>query len=354
MTEERPSRPIDSAPRGDRATGHARRSDRESTPLICPQIDAPIVLAHGLFGYDRIGLGRLTITSYFRGIPSFLCSGSNRIIVTRVPPIAGVKLRALALAEQIERVCPRGQPVHVIGHSMGGLDARQLLASPGWCDRILSLTTIGTPHHGSALADAARMRAGKVYRLLRTMNINHHGFLDLTQRAARAVNRNGFVDHGVPCFSVAGAPEIDQVCWPLRPFYDVLADLEGPNDGLVSVHSAHGFGTPLPDWPIDHLRQLNWLSPSRGPSSAAEIRLRYVSVLENLANHGFAAKAGLPVSEHDVETSGRCSKLGEVFFLDPILQTLRVSRTIKQDRDRHVAEDVGGRAASVKEPVDGQ
>ena len=205
--------------------------------VTCNRLDAPIVLAHGLFGYDRIGLGRLTFTSYFRGIPDFLRAAGNRVVVTRVPPISGVKLRAKALGLQIEASCP-GEAVHLIGHSMGGLDARQLLADPAWSGRILSLTTIGTPHLGSALADCARSRVGPVYRLLRTMKIEHRGFHDLTRRAARAVNRNGSLSRSIPCFSVAGDPDIDNVCWPLKAFYDVLADIEGPNDGLVSVESA--------------------------------------------------------------------------------------------------------------------
>ncbi len=32
----------------------------------CPRLHAPIVLAHGLFGFRRIGLGPLTLTWYFR------------------------------------------------------------------------------------------------------------------------------------------------------------------------------------------------------------------------------------------------------------------------------------------------
>jgi len=323
--------------------------------LICNQLDAPIVLAHGLFGYDRIGVGRITITSYFRGIPEFLRLGGNRVILTRVPPIAGVKLRARALAEQIDRVCP-GQAVHIIGHSMGGLDARQLLASPAWRGRILSLTTVGTPHLGSGLADWSRLRAGPVLRLLRTMKINHHGFLDLTRRAANAVNRNGLRDHGVPCFCVAGDPALELVCWPLKRFHLVLSGLEGPNDGLVSVESALGFGTPLPTWPVDHFRQLNWLSPHSGPSSAAEIRRLYGSLVENLASLGFAAPRAPEAPDPAADPSRpRTSKgFGQVFLLHPLLRTLRAGRPVKKDGDRHVAEDVGGGPAPVEEPVDGQ
>ncbi len=311
-------------------------------------------MAHGLFGYDRIGIGRLTITSYFRGIPDYLHRGGNRVVVTRVPPIAGVKLRALALGEQIERACP-GQAVHIIGHSMGGLDARQLLASPAWKGRILSLTTVGTPHLGSALADWSRLRAGPAYRLLRTLKIDHRGFNDLTRRAARAVSRSDFHGGGVPCFCVAGDPDIRLVCWPLKPLYDVLDDLEGPNDGMVSVASAQGFGVPLPNWPVDHLRQLNWLSPPTGPSSSAEICRLYGTLVENLASIGFAAREARPAEVLVSERARRPTRpLGKVFLLDPILRSLRARRGVKEHGNGHVAEDVGRGPAAVEKPVDGQ
>ena len=263
--------------------------DEKIPPLTCARLDAPVVLAHGLFGYDRIGLGRLTLSSYFRGIPGSLRAGGNLVLVTRVPPIAGVKLRARALARAIDLAFP-GRPVHVSGHSMGGLDARPLRADPAWAGRVLSLTTVGTPHLGSAIADLSRVKAGRVYRLLRVMKIEHKGFLDLTRRAARAVNRGVPAPRSIPCFSVAGDPAAGHVCWPLKPFHEVLAALEGPNDGLVSVESALAFGTPLPGWPVDHFRQMNWLAPRSGPSSPASVNGLYVALLDNLARQGFAAK----------------------------------------------------------------
>ena len=46
-------------------------------------------------------------------------------------------------------------PFHLIAHSMGGLDSRFLIThlQPDGDNRILSLTTIGSPHHGSPIAD---------------------------------------------------------------------------------------------------------------------------------------------------------------------------------------------------------
>ena len=46
-------------------------------------------------------------------------------------------------------------PFHIIAHSMGGLDSRFLIThlQPEEDNRVLSLTTIGSPHHGSPIAD---------------------------------------------------------------------------------------------------------------------------------------------------------------------------------------------------------
>jgi triacylglycerol lipase len=259
-----------------------------TTALICPRLRAPIVLAHGLFGFARIGLGPVTFASYFRGIPDSLRAGGNRVLVTNVHPTAGIARRAERLGEQILAAFP-DQPVHLIAHSMGGLDARALLAIAAWPGRVLSLTTIGTPHLGSSMADFAQMRVGRIYRLLEALKIDHRGFLDVTREAAREFDRRTPVPAHIPCFSVAGRPLAEEVSWPLRRLHAILHEVEGPNDGLVSVESALAFGTPLPTWPLDHFRQMDWLVPAAGDVLGCEVRGRYTQVVDNLAQFGFAA-----------------------------------------------------------------
>jgi len=255
---------------------------------MCPRLQAPIVLAHGLLGFNQISFGRLTLATYFRGIPDWLRAAGNRVLVTRVPPIAGISARAARLGEQIAAAFP-DEPVHLIGHSMGGLDARMLLSDPAWSRRVLSLTTIGTPHLGSSIADFAQIKAGRVYRLLTRLGIDHRGFLDVTRRNAGEFHRAVAPPRGVPCFSIAGNPSAEDVCWPLHRFYVALYELEGPNDGLVSVESALAFGTPLPDWPVDHLRQMNWLVAGPEIKGGALPVEYYTTAIENLACLGFAA-----------------------------------------------------------------
>jgi triacylglycerol lipase len=256
-------------------------------PLFA-RLDAPIVLAHGLFGFSRIGIRRWTITTYFRGIPAAIEAAGNRVLVTRVPPIAGVEERAARLGEQIDRAFP-AEPVHLIGHSMGGLDARRLIAEPRWRGRILSLTTIATPHRGSSVADFAKLRVGRVFDLMLALGIDPKGCLDVTRPAARRFHRLYPMPTGIPCFCIAGEPEPDAVSWPLRRLHAALAELEGPNDGLVSTESATAFGTPLPAWPLDHLRQLDWLAPGdvHTESATSSALGHYAQVVAHLAALGF-------------------------------------------------------------------
>jgi triacylglycerol lipase len=257
-------------------------------------LKAPIVLAHGLFGFVRIGFGPITVAEYFRGIPEFLRATGNRVMVARVHPTAGIARRARKLAERIETAFG-DEPVHLIGHSMGGLDARVLVSDPSWARRVITLTTIGTPHLGSALADAARLQMGGVYRLLRTLGLDHRGFFDVTRRTARAWHRALGRPAGIPCFSVAGLPPADEVCWPLRRLYEAVEGWEGPNDGLVALDSATAFGTPLPPWPVDHLRQMGWMASASGGPAPDQILALYAGILNELAKHDLAGPLDAPV-----------------------------------------------------------
>jgi triacylglycerol lipase len=255
--------------------------------VTCSRLHAPIVLAHGLFGFT-LGLGPWTLVTYFRRIPEYLRAGGNRVLVPQVHPIASVARRARLLGDQIAAAFP-DEPVHIIGHSMGGLDARQLLSEPAWRDRVLSLTTIGTPHLGSPLADAARTRLGPVYRLLESLGLDHGGFLDVTCAAAGAWHEATPVPAGVACYSLAGDPALDDVCWPLRALFEAVAETDGPNDGLVSVASAQAFGTTLPATPADHMRQMNWMTSGPRDALGPPVREIYDRVVGNLAGLGFGA-----------------------------------------------------------------
>lgn len=61
---------------------------------------------------------------------------------------------AEAIATKLEGICDRYglEGFHIIGHSKGGLIAREYVQHFGGDRRVRSLVTLGTPHHGTPLA----------------------------------------------------------------------------------------------------------------------------------------------------------------------------------------------------------
>lgn len=110
----------------------------------------PIVLCHGLFGFDKL-FGQ----DYWPQIPEAFLKMGAECFVARVDATSAVETRAEQLMQQINRKYPGGS-VHLIGHSMGGLDCRYLVTHllHRASFNVLSVTTVSTPHRGSPVADA--------------------------------------------------------------------------------------------------------------------------------------------------------------------------------------------------------
>ncbi|MGH9884877.1 MAG: esterase/lipase family protein, partial [bacterium] len=112
----------------------------------------PVVLVHGLFGFDRIGVPGARF-DYFRGIAKHLETLGCAAHAVRLPASASVPERARELVAAIEAL-PHDR-IDLIAHSLGGLDARFALSHLGLARRVRSLVTVGTPHRGTPLADLA-------------------------------------------------------------------------------------------------------------------------------------------------------------------------------------------------------
>jgi hypothetical protein len=138
-----------------------------------------VILVPGFFGFGS--LGELT---YFVGVREALAREFERhslnVNVVEVPtlPTASIRHRAARVHETLAHVARDSSgPIHIVGHSTGGLDARLAITPTASLptttkfyahDRLRTLVTISTPHFGTPLASFFGSAAG--YPLLRLIS----------------------------------------------------------------------------------------------------------------------------------------------------------------------------------------
>jgi triacylglycerol esterase/lipase EstA (alpha/beta hydrolase family) len=133
-----------------------------------------VYLIPGLFGF-----GQLAGYDYFEHLERalaarFAAAGvALALEVISAPPTASILLRASILEQRLADSAGERGPIHLLGHSTGGLDAR-LIVAPGarlkaarreappapWRARVRSVVSINTPHYGTPLAGYFATAAG--------------------------------------------------------------------------------------------------------------------------------------------------------------------------------------------------
>lgn len=225
---------------------------------------APIVLVHGLLGFDRIKVGPFTLLRYFPGIEDALTEAGHRVAVPNLAKTRGVSHRGEQLRQFILEQFPN-ECVHIIAHSMGGLDARYMVSRLDMQERVLSLTTIGTPHRGTAFADWTLRHFGRTSKpLLNFLGVPTDAWDDLTTENCSRLNEITPDVPGVRYYSVAGACPLDLLSPLWRPAGELVAEREGANDGVVSIESAK-YGEGCEVWDADHMNLVNRPNP-RAPN----------------------------------------------------------------------------------------
>lgn len=232
----------------------------------------PIVLAHGFCRFDYLMNTTFVMDNsdndnvhYFRRIRSTLRQHGYETYHGNVSWGASVDQRAKDLREFIVRLTEdfRKYPkVHIIGHSMGGLDARHMIVDFDMADRVATLTTIGTPHHGTSAADWAVRHIDFVLNFVRRLGLDVTGMRDTTRASCLAFNQRAEKIEersGIRYQTYAGARPYNEIFAPLKMPYRIVEPEEGANDGLVSVESAR--------WKDDcfveclhahHLNEMGW------------------------------------------------------------------------------------------------
>ncbi|CAL8582850.1 lipase 2 [Xanthoria parietina] len=132
----------------------------------------------------------------------------------------------------------------------------------------MSLTTIASPHHGSAFADYVFERIGptslpRIFRALRALRIKTGAFTQLTRRFMeedfnpRTPNREGvrYLSYGA---------SVDPPIWSaFKRSHRIVEREEGANDGLVSVESSRWGEYKGTLVNVSHLDLINWTNRLR-------------------------------------------------------------------------------------------
>lgn len=110
----------------------------------------PVLLIHGIALKDNMSLH-----GYWGKIPSILQSYGCKIYYGGQDAYKSHEQNAVIIAARIDEICEKTgfEKVNIIAHSKGGIESRYLISKLEYADKVSSLTTICTPHHGSSLAD---------------------------------------------------------------------------------------------------------------------------------------------------------------------------------------------------------
>lgn len=264
----------------------------------------PIILAHGICRFDHVLniLWHLDNSGddrfhYFRKIRSTLLDHGFEAFHSSSSWGGSVDKRAEDLKSSIEAITDnftKRDKVHIIGHSMAGLDARHMVYNYKMQDRVASLSTIGTPHWGSSFADWGIKHLSFLIPLAKMIGLNIEGFEDLTREKCRKFNEKAWdfeCKNGVLYQTVAGTAPYSQLFPPFKFSYKTIYQEEGENDGMVSFHSAKWKDEFfIKKIRADHLNEIGWWHPwgatkdSRRREFEMEIQGLYLEIAEGLAH----------------------------------------------------------------------
>lgn len=129
-------------------------------PVIAGGVEAgstatryPIVLVHGMLGFNELDLGWFGKLPYWRGIAQALEAGGATVRVVQVSAFNASEVRGEQLLPQVERILKEtgAQKVHLIGHSHGSQTSRYVAGKkPEW---VASVTAVAGPTFGSEFGD---------------------------------------------------------------------------------------------------------------------------------------------------------------------------------------------------------
>lgn len=238
----------------------------------------PIVLVHGLFGFDRI----LGVVDYWYQIPAELRKGGATVLVAQVSAVNDNDVRGEQLVKQLQQwSASKGyKKFNLIGHSQGGPTARY--AAGVAPQLVASVTSMASPHTipetgrddliGQLLTNYAST-VGFIGRSIDWLSGNAKLPQDPAALKAWSENTAAFnarfpagqpaaycsegpekASNGIYYYSATGN-KAKTNAWDISDL--ALTEAGEPSDGLVLVCSAYWGKALRMDYPWNHLDEVN-------------------------------------------------------------------------------------------------
>lgn len=207
----------------------------------------PVILVSGLGFQDQHRL-----LNYWGNIPDFLKKHGCAVYTAQQDAFNSVTDNAIKLKFRILDILAqtKSEKINIIGHSKGGLEGRYLISKLGMFENVSSLTTLGTPHRGTYLADIILGRV-PLPKVATAQLVNLYATLigdkrPDSLRATLQITKDGmqqFNDEvpdvsGVYYQSYAGHVNKDYPTMLWKTMANIIKDYEGKNDGMVGIESA--------------------------------------------------------------------------------------------------------------------
>lgn len=259
------------------APANAATANATATVSTESRIQHPIVLVHGLMGFDSI-LG----TDYWYRIPDALRRSGATVLVAKVSAVNDNDVRGEQLLQQLQnwQAAKGYKKFNLIGHSQGGPTARYVAGvAPGL---VASVTTVSSPHEIDTTLPPDAIASLLIKQPKIVGNLGE--FIDWLSGASKlpedpaallawAQNTAAFnarfpagapttpcgqgpekASNGIYFYSVTGNQSKTNSWDPLDAIFKPSSV---PSDGLVAVCSAHWGKVLRDDYPWNHLDAVN-------------------------------------------------------------------------------------------------
>jgi len=254
----------------------------------------PVILVHGIIAHDR-----KSRIPFWGRIPQALTGLGIKVFRGNTDAWGSYESNAFQLKNTIEKTLleTKTERVNIIAHSKGGIDSRYLVWNHNFGDKIASLTTICTPHHGSEIAD--RIYNGKItHKKFTRKALSVFGTLygdsnpdlytlvaQMTTAKMKEFNETITMDTRVfyqSLYTVIDSASDDVMFFTTHNY---IKKISGENDGLVSESSAKwGMNSNRIEGRISHADILDY---KRRKVCGIHIPDIYINIAEGLSRKNF-------------------------------------------------------------------